>query len=142
MADLVWSDPDPDKEEFALSPRGAGYTFGASVVKHFLERNNMSHILRAHQLCMAGFSVLYDDRLSTVWSAPNYCYRCGNLASILEVGPGGTRHFNTFEAAPENEIDGPAQAQQNSQKVCRTGVPDFSHLQSAPILSEPCPQTV
>lgn len=21
MADLVWSDPDPDKEEFAISPR-------------------------------------------------------------------------------------------------------------------------
>lgn len=110
MADLVWSDPDPDKEEFAISPRGAGYTFGASVVKHFLECNHMSHILRAHQLCMEGYNVLYDDRLSTVWSAPNYCYRCGNLASILEVGPNGTRHFNTFEAAPENEHDGPLQA--------------------------------
>lgn len=115
MADLVWSDPDPDKEEFAISPRGAGFTFGSSVVKHFLARNNMSHILRAHQLCMEGFSVLYDDRLSTVWSAPNYCYRCGNLASILEVGPGGTKHFNTFEAAPENERDGPAQAAQAAQ---------------------------
>ena len=117
MADLVWSDPDPDKEEFAISPRGAGYTFGASVVKHFLERNGMSHILRAHQLCMEGFSVLYDDRLSTVWSAPNYCYRCGNMASILEVGPGGTKHFNTFEAAPENDRDGPAQAANQQQKV-------------------------
>lgn len=116
MADLVWSDPDPDKEEFALSPRGAGYTFGASVVKHFLELNDMSHILRAHQLCMAGYNVQYGDRLSTVWSAPNYCYRCGNLASILEVGPGGTRHFNTFEAAPENEVDGPQQADENSAK--------------------------
>ena len=112
MADLVWSDPDPDKEEFAISPRGAGYTFGASVVKHFLEMNNMNHILRAHQLCMEGYSVLYDDRLSTVWSAPNYCYRCGNLASILEVGTDGSRHFNTVEAAPENEHDGPLQASQ------------------------------
>ena len=54
----------------------------------------------------------YDDRLSTVWSAPNYCYRCGNLASILEVGTDGSRHFNTFEAAPENEHDGPLQASQ------------------------------
>lgn len=95
--------------------RGAGFTFGSSVVKHFLARNNMSHILRAHQLCMEGFSVLYDNRLSTVWSAPNYCYRCGNMASILEVGPGGTKHFNTFEAAPENERDGPAQAAEAAQ---------------------------
>jgi serine/threonine-protein phosphatase PPG1 len=75
MADLVWSDPDPDKEEFAISPRGAGYTFGSSIVKKFLEINGMNHVLRAHQLCMEGYCVMYEDRLSTVWSAPNYCYR-------------------------------------------------------------------
>ncbi|KAG0008510.1 putative serine/threonine protein phosphatase [Entomortierella chlamydospora] len=103
MADLVWSDPDPGREEFAVSPRGAGYTFGSLVVEKFLHENGMDHILRAHQLCMEGFQVLFDDQLSTVWSAPNYCYRCGNLASILEVGVEGERHFNVFEAAPENE---------------------------------------
>jgi len=52
MADLVWSDPDPEKEDFAISPRGAGYTFGSGVVKKFLDTNGMHHILRAHQLCM------------------------------------------------------------------------------------------
>ncbi|KAF9973600.1 putative serine/threonine protein phosphatase [Actinomortierella ambigua] len=103
MADLVWSDPDPAREEFAVSPRGAGYTFGILVVEKFLHENNMEHILRAHQLCMEGYQVLFDKQLSTVWSAPNYCYRCGNLASILEVGVNGERHFNVFEAAPEDE---------------------------------------
>ena len=103
MADLVWSDPDPDRDEFSLSPRGAGYTFGAQVVKKFLAVNNMSHILRAHQLCQEGFQVLYEDRLSTVWSAPNYCYRCGNMASVLEVNVNGDRYFNVFAAAPEND---------------------------------------
>jgi serine/threonine-protein phosphatase PPG1 len=104
MADLVWSDPDPERDEFSLSPRGAGYTFGAQVVKKFLAVNNMNHILRAHQLCQEGFQVLYDDRLSTVWSAPNYCYRCGNMASVLEVGQSGERSFNVFAAAPENDL--------------------------------------
>jgi serine/threonine-protein phosphatase PPG1 len=99
---------------------GAGYTFGAQVVKKFLEINDMVHILRAHQLCMEGFSVLYDDRLSTVWSAPNYCYRCGNMASILEIGPGGEKHFNVFDAAPENERDGP------TQQVPQTGPQNVS----------------
>ncbi|CAG8733813.1 21637_t:CDS:2, partial [Dentiscutata erythropus] len=98
MADLVWSDPDPDKDEFAISPRGAGYTFGGQVVKKFLEINQMEHILRAHQLCMEGFQ-----------ATPNYCYRCGNMASILEVGVGGQRFFNVFDAAPENDRDGPSQ---------------------------------
>lgn len=90
--------------------------------------NNMSHILRAHQLCNAGYQVwigkekhehvliwlswqvLFNDKLSTVWSAPNYCYRCGNLASILEVGVDGSRFFNVFDAAPENDRN-PQQAQ-------------------------------
>ncbi|CCL99662.1 uncharacterized protein FIBRA_01682 [Fibroporia radiculosa] len=109
MADLVWSDPDPEKEDFAISPRGAGYTFGSGVVYKFLETNGMSHILRAHQLCMEGYASLFDKHLSTVWSAPNYCYRCGNSASILEVGPGEAMYFNVFQAAPENERDGPSQ---------------------------------
>lgn len=75
----------------------------------------MSHILRAHQLCMEGYSSLFDKHLSTVWSAPNYCYRCGNSASILEVGPGQSMFFNVFEAAPENERDGPGQQMQFQQ---------------------------
>jgi hypothetical protein len=94
---------------------GAGYTFGSGVVRKFLETNRMSHILRAHQLCMEGYSVLFDNHLSTVWSAPNYCYRCGNSASILEVGPGeGSMYFNVFDAAPENERDGPSHQSQNA----------------------------
>lgn len=90
------------------------------VVEKFLHENRMDHILRAHQLCMEGFQVLFDDQLSTVWSAPNYCYRCGNLASILEIGVEGERHFNVFEAAPENERPTPAEAQRT---LFSNGVP-------------------
>jgi hypothetical protein len=37
------------------------------------------------------------------------------MASILEVSPGGQRFFNVFDAAPENQRDGPAQQQQTQQ---------------------------
>ena len=117
MADLVWSDPDAERDEFSLSPRGAGYTFGAQVVQKFLAVNSMSHILRAHQLCQEGYQVLYDDRLSTVWSAPNYCYRCGNMASVLEVSDTGERFFNVFDAAPENDAHRAEQQQQQGKEV-------------------------
>ena len=36
QADLMWSDPDPDKTGFVVSPRGAGYVFGKDVVDQFL----------------------------------------------------------------------------------------------------------
>ncbi|KAJ2823581.1 putative serine/threonine protein phosphatase [Coemansia erecta] len=107
VADLVWSDPDADVTGFARSQRGAGFTFGARVVERFLHQNGLAHILRAHQLCMEGFLVLFNDRLSTVWSAPNYCYRCGNVASILHVDPFLKRDFVTFDAAPESRAPAP-----------------------------------
>lgn len=103
MADLVWSDPEEKLADFALSPRGAGYTFGMAIIQKFLECNKISHILRAHQLCNEGYEVLFGDRLSTVWSAPNYCYRCANLASVLEIDEFGKRFFNVFDASPEND---------------------------------------
>lgn len=72
--------------------------------------------MRAHQLCHEGYQVLYDGKLSTVWSAPNYCYRCANLASILEIYDNGQKKFNVFDAAPENEHDNPS-TQNNQTRV-------------------------
>ena len=48
---------------------------------------------------------MFDQQLVTVWSAPNYCYRCGNLASILTVRGDGRKEFTVYGAAQENERD-------------------------------------
>lgn len=85
MADLVWSDPDIEIMDFKLSPRGAGYLFGLDVMNKFCRDNELVQLVRAHQLCNEGYTSYWNGKCLTVWSAPNYCYRCGNKASILEI---------------------------------------------------------
>lgn len=85
MCDLLWSDPE-DIEGWGLSPRGAGYLFGADVCTAFNQTNKIDLICRAHQLVMDGYKWMFHDQLVTVWSAPNYCYRCvtwNTAATIL-----------------------------------------------------------
>lgn len=89
MCDLLWSDPD-DIEGWGLSPRGAGFLFGADVVRKFNHHNDISMVARAHQLVMEGFKEMFEKQVVTVWSAPNYCYRCGNVAAVMEIGEDGS----------------------------------------------------
>lgn len=104
MCDLLWSDPE-DIEGWAISPRGAGFLFGGNIVDEFRRVNNISLMCRAHQLVMEGFKFHFDQTVLTVWSAPNYCYRCGNVAAIFELDEHLDRKYPIFEAAP-NEVRG------------------------------------
>ncbi|KAI8573048.1 hypothetical protein RHMOL_Rhmol01G0248500 [Rhododendron molle] len=99
MCDLLWSDPD-DRCGWGISPRGAGYTFGQDVSEQFNHTNSLKLIARAHQLVMEGFNWGHEQKVVTIFSAPNYCYRCGNMASILEVDDCKGHTFIQFEPAP------------------------------------------
>jgi len=102
LCDLLWSDPE-DIELWQASPRGGGYLFGKRAVEQFLWGNGLTLVARAHQLIQEGYQYLFDEQLVTVWSAPNYCYRCGNVASILAIDGQLNRTFKKFDAVPDDQ---------------------------------------
>ncbi|KAJ6886440.1 hypothetical protein NC651_026968 [Populus alba x Populus x berolinensis] len=108
MCDLLWSDPEDMVDGWGLSPRGAGFLFGGSVVTSFTHANNIDYICRAHQLVMEGYKWMFRNQIVTVWSAPNYCYRCGNVAAILELDENLNKQFRVFDAAPQTCIISPS----------------------------------
>jgi serine/threonine-protein phosphatase 6 catalytic subunit len=70
--------------------------------------NNLILICRAHQLVQEGYKYMFEDSLVTVWSAPNYCYRCGNVASIFEFQTAENRIPRMFDAVPDDKRVVPA----------------------------------
>jgi serine/threonine-protein phosphatase 2A catalytic subunit len=99
MCDLLWSDPD-DRCGWGISPRGAGYTFGQDLSEQFNHTNGLTLISRAHQLVMEGYNWGHDKHVVTIFSAPNYCYRCGNQAAIMEMDEHLEYTFLQFDPAP------------------------------------------
>ncbi|KDD74216.1 calcineurin-like phosphoesterase [Helicosporidium sp. ATCC 50920] len=115
MCDLLWSDPDEAVEGWGLSPRGAGYLFGGDVAAQFCAANGLTTVARAHQLVMDGYRRMFGGRVVTVWSAPNYCYRCGNVAAVLQLDERLVETYRVFDAS----------AQEGAQANIWRAAPDY-----------------
>ena len=116
MCDLLWSDPD-ERMGWGLSSRGAGWTFGGDISRQFNYVNGLSLICRAHQLVMEvslrspvsestnllslfqGYNWSHQRNVVTVFSAPNYCYRCANEAAIVSLDEQLHYQFTTYSQA-------------------------------------------
>lgn len=114
LCDLCWSDPD-EIDNWEENQRGAGWLFGAKQTQEFCYNNKLDFITRSHQLVLNGFQWYFDQKLITVWSAPNYMYRSGNKASVMKYHPNDAEPYDIvmFDPCPDNERKIPDDPNQN-----------------------------
>jgi serine/threonine-protein phosphatase 5 len=103
MCELLWSDPQPFKGR-APSKRGVGVSFGPDVTQNFLATNNLSLVIRSHEVKDAGYEVDHGGKCITVFSAPNYCDQIGNKGAFITFGPDMVPKFTQFVAVPHPQI--------------------------------------
>ena len=65
--------------------------FGKSLSKRFIEQNQITSIIRAHEVFQEGYQSYYWGEnkkfptVITVFSAPNYCGAYGNKGAIIKI---------------------------------------------------------
>lgn len=99
VGDLLWSDPNTEISDYGENKRGAGKAFGENAVNTFLEKNHLTRIVRAHELVPDGYRKMFKgDTVITLFSAPDYEEKGGNIASIMKIKrePGGIEKI-TYE---------------------------------------------
>lgn len=85
LCDLLWADPDKEVSGWNESDRGVSFTFGADVVTHFLKKQELDLICRAHQVVEDGYEFFAKRQLVTLFSAPNYCGEFDNAGAMMSV---------------------------------------------------------
>ena len=125
----VRADLRPEEQvatEWVANPvRGCSYCFGIDPLERFLRENNFVCLIRAHEVQEQGFAAFarnsetengsiqeaivfaaegQDDKLPaliTVFSAPNYCDRYGNMGAVLHIDR--SVYIKQYSAVPHPE---------------------------------------
>lgn len=107
VIDFLWSDPKGANGYGPSTRVPMVYTFGPDIAKNFLEANNLKYMLRSHETKSTGFQETIPG-VYTVFSAPNYIDRAGNLAAVAVLtNKGGDVgvEFKTFKHQTHPEIE-------------------------------------
>lgn len=83
VLELVWADPtNHENLSGVVSHRGIGHFFGYSMIKKFLEKNNLKEIIRGHE-CVNGIQKHHGASITTIFSSSGYDHR-------IHTNSGGT----------------------------------------------------
>ena len=99
MSELLWTDPQ-EMPGRGPSKRGLGISFGPDVTKRWCELNQVTGIIRSHEVRQDGYQIEHDGLCTTVFSAPNYVDQGGNKGAFIRIDAAGTEEYTQFEAQP------------------------------------------
>ncbi|KRH92751.1 serine/threonine-protein phosphatase PP1-alpha catalytic subunit [Pseudoloma neurophilia] len=104
LCDLLWSDPEKNIKGWGENDRGVSITFGSDVLTNFLNETDLDLICRAHQVVEEGYEFFADQRLVTVFSAPNYCGEFDNAGAIMNVDKDLTCSFQILKPTDKTNM--------------------------------------
>lgn len=84
LEEILWNDPTEDPGiEYAPSPRGAGYLWGESVTRIFIEKTGIGHIVRGHEPAWEGYKLNHGSRVITIFSRKGPPYYNAYAAALV-----------------------------------------------------------
>ena len=92
------------KKGRAPSKRGGGVLFGPDVTRKFLEKNKLSLVIRSHEVQEEGYKMHHNNKLITIFSAPNYVDQMGNKAAFIVLDSNYKPHFKQFNAVKHPDL--------------------------------------
>jgi len=88
IADILWSQPSIYKDEYTSNNSSSQYrklSFSSDVLSKFLIDNKLSMLIRSKDCCISGFERQFNNKMTTIFSATNYCYSLQNDAAIMFI---------------------------------------------------------
>ena len=104
LADLFWSDPAHNVQDWGPSQRGNTFVWGLKVAKQFMEENNLIQIVRAHQVVYEGYGFPFfpDKSVVTIYSASSSANGSKNFAAYIHILPNAPPKYIQLAQLPRS----------------------------------------
>ena len=107
----------------AQNPRGGNtICFGPDITQNFIALNQLERVVRSHQVVDNGIESHHNDRVFTLFSAPNYCDRGGNVGAVIVFENESPQRmtFLKFKAVPHPDVAPMAYLKRRQQMQTRS----------------------
>ena len=109
ITDLLWSDPCSSVDKYGPNARGPTVTWGRAPVQEFMKRNNLTKVIRGHQVARDGFEFPFspDESVVTMFTASNYSLEMHNRAAFLSINARMECDYQVLPESPAEQVTRP-----------------------------------